>query len=232
MRGLTRHQFEEELDKSFGRFFTILNTHEALRQFITMKHDEFYEVAADQARVAIGKILEQHDDIRSARMEELLPTFVRVCVNEFPDQRNRLWLIGSVSAFEVYLKDNIVAVLRNKPDLIDEQFRMHKAPHHNQMKALDKFYQKLDFLENKLAIKFDDKDFSREQLEEIQVRRNVLVHHDGIVSDRYVKKVKNSQYIEGDVLDVSSEYCEKSGRCLAQAAVHLHMALVKKFSRG
>gem|GEM_PF-4946534 len=232
MGALTREQFEEELDKSFSRFFTILNTHEALRQFVSMKHDEFYKVAVDQARAAIDKILEQYGDIRSAKLEELLPLFVPVCVDEFPAQRNRLWLIGSVSAFEVCLKHNIEAVLRHKPELIDEKFIKDKAPHHKQLKALDKLFQKLDFLENKLAITFHEKDFAREQLVEIHFRRNMFVHHDGLVTDRYVKRVKNTQYKEGDVLDDSNEYCEKSGRCLAQAAVHLHMALLKKFSKG
>ncbi|MGO9568348.1 MAG: hypothetical protein ACLP5H_12475 [Desulfomonilaceae bacterium] len=125
-----------------------------------------------------------------------------------------------------------MAVLRHKPELIDEKSSKDKPPDHKQMKALDKLYEKLDFLENKLAIKFDDKDFTRGQLEEIQVRRNMFVHHDGLVTDRYLKRVKNTQYKEGDILDVSDVYREKSGRCLAQAAVHLHLALLNEFSKG
>ncbi len=232
MRGLTRDQLVEKLDQSFSRFFTILNTHEALRQFIRMKHDEFLKIADDQARAAIDKILEQHGDIHSAKVEELLPTFARVCVAVFPAQRNRLWLIGSVSAFEVYFKDNIEAVLRHSPELIDEKFRRGVAPHHKQMKALDRFSEKLDFLEYRLAIKFNDKDFTREQLEEIQVRRNMFVHHDGHVTDQYLTRVKRTKYKKGDILDLSNEDCGKSGKCLAQAALHLHMSLLEKFSNS
>ena len=229
---LTRDQFEEELEKSFSRFFTILSTHEALRQFITIKHDEFVKMADEQARAAIDKIHEQHEDVRSAKIEELLPTFVSTCVDEFPAQRNRLWLIGSVCAFEVYFKDHIGAVLSHKSELIDEKFGKGEAAHHKQMKALDKFSEKLDFLENRLGIKFNNEDFTREQLQEIQVRRNMFVHHDGLVTRQYVKTVRNTQYKEGDGLDFSPEYCEKSGKCLAKAGVHLHMSLLKKFSNG
>ncbi len=233
MSKLDADQFEEKLIEAFGRFFTILNTHQVFRRFVETKQPEFYEMAVTDARQALDKILSKHGDIGSVNLKEKFPLVVPGFVSEFPLQRNQLWLIGSVSAFEVYFKEAIVLVLRHKPDLIDEKHEKDRAPLHKQMEALRSLKDKLDFSATKLRVEFNDKEFTRDQLSEIQARRNAFVHHDCVVTEQYLRGLHEGTRPElGDCLDVPDEYRETSGKCLAQAGLHLNRNLLKKFSRG
>jgi hypothetical protein len=229
MGGLDSRQFEQALSKAFARFVTILNVHTQLRDDVAHKQEEFLERANKTAQSALEDIQKRHEDISSADTNRLWALLTPEYVLEFPPILNRLWLIGSVSAFEVYPRNIIIAVLRHKPDLIEQKYRKEKAPLHKHMAELNKFYLKLNFLEGKRLIVFKEKEFPRHQLEEITLRRNLFVHSDGIVDEPYVKWVKGTSYKVGDEIDISGEYCEKSVKCLAQAVVHLQMSLLEKF---
>jgi len=127
-------------------------------------------------------------------------------VSKIPQQHidllREMFIIYLVVIFEDFLK-KILEIRCNELNMDEsEKKKLFK----------DFSYKDFKYKWEKIAGLFgiDMGQFKNNTLKELFERRNILVHNKGVVDKKYIKKVKNSEYKEGNKILVDPEYVKSS----------------------
>lgn len=194
---------------------------------------------------------------KSLYIKSALTKFVNVSEegNKIAQQQRNMSIMNICSSFEIFVSDLIKHEILNiniegdrrgayirklqlhYEDLMDGESVYEIKERFVEKYINDLMYKDVDTWLNQvfgICLSSEDKKALTEDTEligkitELFQARNLLVHNNGIVNRVYLQKIKNSQYVIGDYLNIDENYMEDKMKCLLLIASKLFTKNIKK----
>ncbi len=169
----------------------------------------------------------------------------REAIDTYPHLLINMSFIYLVALFDAFLTDVFVAVLVERPEALksNKQLTYDKILELQQKGELIEFmarreinelsYKSIadqsDYYKAKFNIDLADSGVELTALIEIRARRNLLVHNNGIVNDKYMETVKNTTYNLGESVEISFDYWNGCKKQLNSVATFVYESVFEKF---
>ena len=164
------------------------------------KSDEhLYESLDDKADDLLGK----------AMVSEMLEKSFK----QFPKLVRRLSLVYLVTIFEAYISDIIEEILLVRPGALKPANKLNYAA----------------YLNNKFDIDVSDLRVNAEAIVEIRATRHIHIHNKGIIDEKYIKQVKDSEFKFGDYRPVTQDYLKDSIDLVHRLAKFINEKVQEKY---
>jgi len=239
----------ESLEKSLISVQVMRRLHE----LESKKIETFIKKKATNVKEAEGNI--------SFNVPSLYSTEYRKLKHERDNSANALKIlprslfVSGVSRFDVFIGTLVKIILDTQPNIISPEKTLsfadikcfktiREAVDHlidKEIEALlfDSHSAHLDWLSKKTGVQLQDKLFSEIPVfVELTERRNLFVHVDGVISERYLRQCKEvdvkiaKECAKGSELGMDPEYFKNSMECLYRVATKVTFLLWRKFKQS
>jgi hypothetical protein len=170
-------------------------------------------------------------------------------VHLYPNLLTEMALIYQVALFDAYVPDMIKAVLLYRPEILKSKDRQLTYEEILNLHAksrivedlvdreVDRFSrqsirEQIKWISRKLQVNYVSNEGQENVMVELNARRNILVHNNGIVNQLYLNAVPNSTLVVGERIIVDGTYWSDCKRFLRNAAVSFVLALARQHCPG
>jgi hypothetical protein len=166
-------------------------------------------------------------------------------IDKYPPLLINMAFIYLVALFDAFLTDIFAAVLIEKPEALksNKQLTYDKILELQQKGELVEFMARREinelsyksmadqssYYKNKFSINLADSGVELVTLIEIREKRNLLVHNNGIVNDKYIEKVNCTTYKLGERVEITFDDWSACKEQLDSVAAFVHKSVLEKF---
>jgi hypothetical protein len=168
--------------------------------------------------------------------------------DEYSRIMRRMALVYLIALYDALLCDLLKVVFRRNPKMLKsgertmtyEEILSFETTDGLVSRIVDQEVYKFGFLSlsdqamyvhKRLKLQLTHSSTELSELIEFREVRNLLVHANGVVNEKYIKTVKGSAYVVGDVVEIDGEYLRRAFTRFSDAAENFCEALIEKFGR-
>jgi hypothetical protein len=244
----------------YGNFIENMMRLRSFHSFILQTYPEHFKALDEVVLKLEGKYVPTEEDKKERTFELKLTTKEASLLRKIMKKtRQRLvslpqfvrnqMLIFAVAYFEYYIKDLIECVCLRNPSMLrsrDKSITYDKLLSLQSLEEIHRYiiekesislgylsYEELsDYFRKKCKIDFSLSGIRKNDLVEIFLVRNVLLHNKGLVNRTFVEKLRNTRYKLGKKVSVGEKTLERYLSLIVKQAEYIDSCFVNKFMKA